>query len=105
MMHLNHRYYFKISLENKVGIIRRRKPFRLIVIIDNSEKIANEFNNFIVSIGHNLAKSIKQCVDTYVEPNTVLINNSFYHGIFPDAMKLARVIPIFKYGDSPIIYN
>ena len=25
-------------------------------IIDYSEKIANEFNNFFVSIGHNLAK-------------------------------------------------
>ena len=25
------------------------------VIIDNSEKIANEFNNLFVSIGHNLA--------------------------------------------------
>ena len=98
------------------------------VIIDNSQKIANEFNNFFVSIDHNLAKDItcnvnplfyvnsandsilvqhvsvaqvrniitslkdsspgwdhfspfvmKQCVDTYVEPITVLINNSFYH--------------------------
>ena len=27
---------------------------------------------------------MKQCVDTYVKPITVLINNSFYHGIFPD---------------------
>ena len=117
-------------------------------IIDNSEKIANEFHSFFVSIGHNLAKYItcnvnpltyvnsvndsivvqhvsvaqvrnvitslkesspgwdhlspfvmKQCVDTYVELITVLINNSFYHGIFPDALKLARVVPIFKSGD------
>ena len=119
------------------------------VIIDNSEKIANEFNNFFVSIGHNLAKDIicnvnplfyvnsvndsiavqyvsvaqvrnvitslkdsspgwdhlspfvmKQCVDTCVEPITVLINNSFSHGIFPDELKLARVGPIFKSGDT-----
>ena len=123
-------------------------------IIDNSEKIANEFNNFFVSIGHNLANNItcnvnpliyensvndsvvvqhvsvaqvrnvitslkdsspgwdhlfpfvmKQCVDTYVEPITVLINNSFYHGIFPDELKLARVVPIFKSGDSSNINN
>ena len=46
---------------------------------------------------------MKQCVDTYVEPITVLINNSFYHGIFPDELKLARVVPIFKSGDSIII--
>ena len=108
------------------------------VIIDKSEKIANEFNNFFVSIGHNLEKDItcnvdplfyvnsvnnsivvqhvyvaqvrnvitlKQCVDTYVEPITVLINNSFYYGIFPDKLKLARVVPIFKSGDSSKIYN
>ena len=123
-------------------------------IIDNSEKIANEFNNFFVSIGHTLAKTItcnvnpliyvnsvndsivvqhvsvaqvrnvitslkdsspgwdhfspfvmKQCVDTYVEPITVCINNSFYHGIFPDELKLARVVPIFKSGDSSNINN
>ena len=45
---------------------------------------------------------IKQCVDIYVEPITVLINNSFYHVIFPDELKLA---PIFKSGDSSKINN
>ena len=42
---------------------------------------------------------MKQCVDTYVEHITIqsiLINNSFYHGIFPDELKLARVVPKFK---------
>ena len=46
---------------------------------------------------------MKQCVDTYVEPNTNLINNSFYHGIFPDELKLARVVPIIKSGDQRLI--
>ena len=46
---------------------------------------------------------MKQCVDTYVEPITVLINNSFYHGIFPDELRLARVV--FKSGDSSKINN
>ena len=48
---------------------------------------------------------MKQCVDTYVEPITVLIYNSLHHGIFPDDLKLARVIPIFKSGDSSNINN
>ena len=43
---------------------------------------------------------IKQCVDTYVEPITVLINNSFYHGIFPEELKLARLVQKFKSGES-----
>ena len=33
---------------------------------------------------------MKQCVDTYVEPITILINNSFYHGIFPDEFKASK---------------
>ena len=48
---------------------------------------------------------MNQCIVTYVEPITVLINNSFYHGIFPDELKLARVVPIFKSGDSLNINN
>ena len=48
---------------------------------------------------------MKQCVDTYVEPITILINNSSYHGMFPDELKLARVVPIFKSGDSSKINN
>ena len=48
---------------------------------------------------------MKQWVDTYAEPITVLINNSFYHGIFPDELKLARIVPIFKSGDSSNINN
>ena len=39
-----------------------------------------------------------------VEPITVFISNSFYHGIFPDELKLARVVLIFKSGDyRPIL--
>ena len=48
---------------------------------------------------------MKQYVDTYVQPITILINKSFYHGIFHDELKLARVVPIFKSGDSSKINN
>ena len=60
MMHLNHGNFIKnISLENKVGIIRRKKHFSIVnEIIDNSNTIAHEFNNFFVSVGHNLANYI-----------------------------------------------
>ena len=33
------------------------------------------------------------------------LNNSFYHGIFPDELKLAWVVPIFKSGDSSKMYK
>lgn len=34
-----------------------------------------------------------------------LINESFYKGIFPDVLKVARVIPIFKAGQKVILSN
>ena len=133
-MHLNHGKYLKNIIGKQGGNYSQKETFSIDnVIIDNSETIANEFNNFFVSIGHNLAKNMicnvnplfyvnsvndsivvqyvsvaqvrnvitslkdsgpgwdhlspfvmKQCVDTYVQPITILINNSFYHGIFPD---------------------
>ena len=57
MMHLNHGKYLKISLENKLGIIR--------------EKITNKFDNFFVSIGHNLAKYITCNVNPLFYVNSV----------------------------------
>ena len=34
-----------------------------------------------------------------------LLTIPFYHGIFPEELKLARVVPIFKFGDSSNINN
>ena len=38
----------------------------------------------------------KQCIQHYIKPLTYLINSSFECGIFPNELKLAKVIPIFK---------
>ena len=55
-----------------MGIIRRKKPCSIDnVIIDNSEKIANEFHNFFVSIGHKLAKDITCDVNPLFYVNSV----------------------------------
>ena len=50
------------------------------VIIDNNEKIANEFNNFLVSIGHNLGKDI-----------TCNVNPLFYVNIVNDSIVVQYV--------------
>ena len=73
MMHLNHGKYLKISSENKVGIISRKNLSIDNVIIDNSEKMANEFNNFFVSIGHNLAKDIICNVNPLFYVNSIVV--------------------------------
>ena len=122
--------------------------------VNNSRTIANEFNNFFVSIGPALADTItcsvdpmsyvdnimnsiaisyvsymdvkniilslknsspgydelpafiaKQCIDNYVMPLTYIINMSLMEGIFPSELKLAKVVPIFKSGESDKVTN
>ena len=47
----------------------------------------------------------EQCVDSFIDPLTLLINLSLRSGVFPSELKLARVVPIFKAGDSSALTN
>ena len=47
----------------------------------------------------------KQSFDSYIEPLTCFINRSFSDGFVPNELKLARVVPIFKSGDSTVLNN
>ena len=47
----------------------------------------------------------KQCINNYVMPLTYIINMSLMEGIFPSELKLAKVVPIFKSGDSDKVTN
>ena len=48
---------------------------------------------------------IKDTSDLLLLPLTHLLNLSITQGVFPDELKLAKVIPIFKSGDSAQIGN
>ena len=89
--------------------------------------IANGFNNFFVTIGPQLAKNIKSDINplSYVKSVnksmvltdvtstevrnvialTHLINLSLRSGVFASELKLAKVVPIFKAGDTSAINN
>ena len=47
----------------------------------------------------------KKCVYSWLKPLTYLINRSFTEGVFPEELKLARVVPILKAGDPSQIAN
>ena len=48
----------------------------------------------------NIPKGIiKLSIDIIVEPLTEIINVSLVSGCFPDTLKIAKVLPIFKTGD------
>ena len=51
------------------------------------------------------ASIMKKCIDEYITPITYLVNLSIRPGTFPNEIKFARVIPIFKYGNEQLINN
>lgn len=50
---------------------------------------------------------LKHCGDTIVPVITSIVNNSIASGVFPDELKLAKVIPLFKSGprEDPCNYR
>ena len=46
-----------------------------------------------------------QCSDSYIEPFTCLINMSISQGTFPNQLKLARCILLFKGEDEQLVQN
>lgn len=81
-------FFFSPILENEV--------FNAI----NNLKNTNSFDYF----GLN-TKIIKSINDIITEPLTVLFNMCVSHGVFPDILKIAKVIPLFKKGDASLPGN
>ena len=77
---------FYVSCDEVKNIIRSLK---------NSSAGHDEFPTFVG----------KLCVDSYIEPLTFLINYSLKTGVFSSELKLARMVPIFKAGDSSALTN
>lgn len=48
---------------------------------------------------------IKYCINHIIEPFTHIVNNSLKGGIYPEELKLALVVPIYKNGDYSKIEN
>ena len=48
---------------------------------------------------------MKQCIDSYIDPLTILINQSIQQGVFPAELKIARVIPLYKGDNNQLIHN
>ena len=51
------------------------------------------------------AKLLKPYIEEYIKPLTYIINKSFETGVFPDSLKLTKVIPIYKSDDKTLLSN
>ena len=59
------------------------------------------------SCGYDEISSIflKQITTSIIKPLTIVINQVLINGIFPDKLKIAKVVPIFKKGDCALTNN
>ena len=51
------------------------------------------------------SRLVKRVINSYIKPLTLLIKKSFRDGIFPDELKLAKVILIYKSGSTMELSN
>ena len=51
------------------------------------------------------ASIVKSTFTSFIEPLTHVLNLSITNGVFPNEMKIARVVPLFKSGDSMLFSN
>ena len=69
-------------------------------------KLINNINSKNSSGVDELSTIIMKLVKSdLLKPLTTLINQSLHTGIFSDKLKIAKVIPLFKKGDSTLIEN
>ena len=47
---------------------------------------------------------IKETLDLLAAPLSLIHNLSFEHGVFPDKLKIAKILPVFK-GDDPSLFS
>ena len=71
----------------------------IIKVIDHLE---NKTSCGVDGISNSLLKTIKSEI---VQPVTVLINQMLTTGIFPDKLKIAKVVPLYKKGDNTLFSN
>ena len=73
---------------------------------DERKAIEHSFNFYKTSGVDNIPMTIiKLSIDIIVEPLTEIINLSLVSGCFPDTLKIAKVLPIFKTGDPEKLEN
>ena len=67
--------------------------------------VINSLNNSSPGWDGIPSRLAKRVLNSYIKPLTLLINKSFRDGIFPDELKLAKVIPIYKSGSTMKLCN
>ena len=76
--------------------------------VDDNEimRIVNNLNNKS-SYGYDCISNLvlKRAKNELIKPLTFIINQTINTGIFPEQLKISKVKPLFKKGDSTLFSN
>ena len=109
-------YFTSIGSTLESSISSNTNPLSYINIAEHTLYMPNISNNDVISIIHRLkntslgwdglpAFAAKQCVDGFITPLTKIINMCITQGVFPNEIKLARVVPVYKGNNKQTISN
>ena len=94
--------HFSEYLSDRVNtnfIFQSADPVEVMCIIDSLDS-GKGYGPY--SVPTNILKALKA---NLCHPLTTIINMSFATGIYPDLLKIAKVIPVFKKGDRLLVSN
>ena len=74
-------------------------------VIDNPKQIVNEVNDCFVNVGPITEKEVPKVLNLSPELFLKNRNQTFSKGIFPEKLKIVKVIPIHKGGSTQDINN
>ena len=75
------------------------------ISVNKAQSVISSLSNSAAGFDEIPASIIKQLVNYYTEPLTHLINQSILQGYFPEELKLAKVLPIYKSEDEQLVQN
>ena len=77
----------------------------LVVTEDSVKRIISQLNNSAAGYDGLPVSIMKQLASAYIIPLTYMINLSIVQGDFPDEMKLAKVLPIYRSENEQLVQN
>ena len=80
--------------------VLRGLKFNSVSKLNVKKKILKLSSKKAIRKGDIPAKILKNSINAYLSKLTILVNNCLKKGVFPDDLKLADIIPIFKKEDS-----
>ena len=79
--------------------------FQCVNCVDVKKVIDGLATKYSCGIDAISTKLIKMISDAIAGPLTVIINQSLFTGIFPDKLKIAKVIPLYEKDDLHLVDN